>query len=186
MYQAWLNAGAARMAARRARPGRLHERTMPRLVAAMPGGTGIMSASAGVAEAIRRRRERMPRMRSATSPRLHRAARCCHGSRSASRRREDTTSCRRKQAYKYTVEATQGDVVRPLSTSQPGYYLYRDRLGFESATPWRHARRAASLPVGEDHEDEYFGKQVIYRGDDRRSACEVTFDGAPRRLRPAR
>ena len=39
-----------------------------------------------------------------------------------------------KEAYKYTVEATQGDVVVRIDI-QPGYYLYRDRLGLESATP---------------------------------------------------
>mgnify|MGYP003505448624 FL=1 len=38
-----------------------------------------------------------------------------------------------KVAYKYTVEATQGNVLVRINI-QPGYYLYRDRLGMESAT----------------------------------------------------
>ena len=94
------------------------------------------------------------------------ASRCssCRGSRSASRQAEDTF-LPPKEAYKYTVEATQGDVVVRIDI-QPGYYLYRDRLGLESATPGVTIG-VPDFPVGEDHEDQYFGKQVIYRGDDR-------------------
>ena len=51
-----------------------------------------------------------------------------------------------KQAYKYTVEATQGDVLVRLDI-QPGYYLYRDRLGLATTTPGVTIG-APSLPVG--------------------------------------
>ena len=60
----------------------------------------------------------------------------------------------------------------------PGYYLYRDRLGFESATPGVKVG-PASFPVGEDHEDDYFGKQVIYRGEIA-IGVKLEFEGAPR------
>jgi thiol:disulfide interchange protein DsbD len=82
-----------------------------------------------------------------------------------------------KEAYKYTVEATQGDVVVHIDI-QPGYYLYRDRLGLESATPGVTVG-VPDFPVGEDHEDQYFGKQVIYRGPISVSA-KLGFDGPPR------
>jgi thiol:disulfide interchange protein DsbD len=38
---------------------------------------------------------------------------------------------------------------------------------------------APSLPVGENHEDDYFGKQVIYRAT-AKIGLQVRFDGAPR------
>ena len=60
----------------------------------------------------------------------------------------------------------------------PGYYLYRDRLGFESVTPGVTVGPPA-LPVGEDHEDDYFGKQVIYRGEFA-VAMPLAFEGTPR------
>lgn len=43
----------------------------------------------------------------------------------------------------------------------PGYYLYRDRLKFavEGTEP---ALDAIRLPPGVDHNDEYFGQQVVY------------------------
>ena len=82
-----------------------------------------------------------------------------------------------KQAYKYTVEATQGNVVVRFDI-EPGYYLYRDRLGLESTTPGVTVG-APDLPVGEDHEDQYFGKQVIYRGEIA-VAAKLPFDGPPR------
>jgi thiol:disulfide interchange protein DsbD len=82
-----------------------------------------------------------------------------------------------KDAYKYTVEAKQGDVVVRFDI-QPGYYLYRDRLGLESATPGVTVG-ALDFPVGEEHEDQYFGKQVIYRGPIA-VAAKLGFDGPPR------
>jgi thioredoxin:protein disulfide reductase len=82
-----------------------------------------------------------------------------------------------KVAYKYTVEATQGNVLVRINI-QPGYYLYRDRLGMESATRGVTVG-APNFPVGEDHEDQYFGKQVIYRGEIAVAAM-LGFDGPPR------
>ena len=82
-----------------------------------------------------------------------------------------------QQAYRYTTSVTEGDLVVRFEIA-PGYYLYRDRLGFESATPGVTVG-AADLPVGEDHEDDYFGKQVIYRGPIA-VAAKLRFDGPPR------
>jgi thiol:disulfide interchange protein DsbD len=44
-----------------------------------------------------------------------------------------------------------------------GYYLYRTRFGFASATN-SVTLRDAEFPKGETHTDEYFGAQEIYRG----------------------
>ena len=66
-----------------------------------------------------------------------------------------------KSAFKVAVEAEPGVLVVNFEVA-PGYYLYRDRLGFETATPGVTLGQA-SLPVGLDHADEFFGKQVIYR-----------------------
>jgi thiol:disulfide interchange protein DsbD len=79
-------------------------------------------------------------------------------------------------AYKYTAKVAQGDLVVRLDIA-PGYYLYRDRLGFEAATPGVTIG-TADMPVGEDHEDEYFGKQVIYRGAVS-VAARLQFEGPP-------
>ena len=82
-----------------------------------------------------------------------------------------------QQAYEYQASYAQGELVVRFDI-ESGYYLYRDRLGFESTTPGVTIG-APDLPVGEDHEDQYFGRQVIYRGQPV-VAAKVTFDGPPR------
>jgi thiol:disulfide interchange protein DsbD len=82
-----------------------------------------------------------------------------------------------RAAYKFTTSVAEEALVVRYDIA-PGYYLYRDRLAFESATPGVTIG-APSLPVGEDHEDDYFGKQVIYR-DTAKIGLQVRFDGAPR------
>jgi thiol:disulfide interchange protein DsbD len=66
------------------------------------------------------------------------------------------------EAYKYEARVA-GDQLIVRYTVHEGYYLYRDKLSFESATPGV-TLGAAEFPVGLDHEDDYFGRQVIYRG----------------------
>ena len=66
------------------------------------------------------------------------------------------------EAYKYAASVT-GDQLIVRYTVHEGYYLYRDKLAFESATPGV-TLGAPEFPVGIDHEDDYFGRQVIYRG----------------------
>jgi len=82
-----------------------------------------------------------------------------------------------KLAFKHSVAIVNGELTVNYQIA-PGYYLYRDRLGFESATPGVTVG-AASFPVGEDHEDDYFGRQVIYRGDVS-IGVQLAFDGPPR------
>jgi thiol:disulfide interchange protein DsbD len=82
-----------------------------------------------------------------------------------------------QDAYPYKVSVADGGLVVRYNIVD-GYYLYRDRLGFESATPGV-TLGPPSLPVGEDHEDDYFGKQVIYRGT-AKIGLAVKFEGAPR------
>jgi len=66
------------------------------------------------------------------------------------------------EAYKYEARVS-GDQLVVRYTVHDGYYLYRDKLAFESATPGV-TLGAPEFPVGLDHEDDYFGRQVIYRG----------------------
>jgi len=66
------------------------------------------------------------------------------------------------EAYKYDAQASDGRVTVTYRVHD-GYYLYRDKLAFESATPGVTVG-APDFPAGEDHEDDYFGRQVIYRG----------------------
>jgi len=82
-----------------------------------------------------------------------------------------------RDAYRFATSVTGNELVVRYDIA-PGYYLYRDRLGFESSTPGVTIGQA-SLPVGEDHEDDYFGKQVIYRGT-AKIGLQVRFDGPPR------
>jgi len=81
-----------------------------------------------------------------------------------------------RSAYKVATSAEAGELVVRFEIA-PGYYLYRDRLGFESATPGVTLGKP-SLPVGLDHEDEFFGKQIIYR-DVANVGVPVTFSGDP-------
>ncbi len=67
-----------------------------------------------------------------------------------------------EQAFKYTVSATADAITVQWNVTQ-GYYLYRKRLGFESSTPGI-TLGAPVFPKGVDHEDEFFGKQEVYRG----------------------
>jgi len=81
-----------------------------------------------------------------------------------------------RSAYKVALSASPDELVVRFDIAD-GYYLYRDRLGFESATPGVTLGKV-SLPVGLDHEDEFFGKQTIYR-DTVKVGVPVTFSGKP-------
>jgi thiol:disulfide interchange protein DsbD len=81
------------------------------------------------------------------------------------------------EAFKYEARASDSGLAVRYRV-QPGYYLYRDRLAFESTTPGV-TLGPPQFPAGEEHEDDYFGRQVIYR-----EAVDipvpVRFDGPPR------
>jgi len=82
-----------------------------------------------------------------------------------------------RSAYQVETAVEAGRLVLRFRIA-PDYYLYRDKLGFESSTPGVSFGRP-SLPVGVDHEDEFFGRQVIYR-DTALVGIPVTFAGPPR------
>lgn len=68
---------------------------------------------------------------------------------------------RPEQAYRYVVSDT-GDALEIDWAIEDGYYLYRSELGFETPTTGVSLGQPR-LPAGESHEDEYLGKQQIFR-----------------------
>jgi thiol:disulfide interchange protein DsbD len=75
------------------------------------------------------------------------------------------------------LSAMRGQQLEVTYDIAPGYYRIRSARVRERDTR-RHAR-TPSFPAGEDHEDEYFGKQVIYRHAVT-VPMQVTFAGAAR------
>jgi thiol:disulfide interchange protein DsbD len=67
-----------------------------------------------------------------------------------------------EQAYRYTTRV-EGDRVIVAYTIQPGYYLYKKKMGVVSAASTVQVGEPL-WPKGEDHTDDYFGTQEIYRG----------------------
>ena len=65
------------------------------------------------------------------------------------------------EAYKYVVTDT-GDAFEIDWAIYEHAYLYKEKLAFESGTPGI-VLGEPELPRGIDHEDEFFGKQEIYR-----------------------
>ncbi len=65
------------------------------------------------------------------------------------------------QAFKLAVTPDSPDRVRLSWAIAPGYYLYRSRLKFSTATP-QATLGTADLPPGDTKHDEYFGDQVVY------------------------
>ncbi len=74
---------------------------------------------------------------------------------------QDEEPLRPEDAYRYVVSDT-GDALEIDWAVEAGYYLYKNKLGFESATDGIVLGQPV-LPRGLDHEDEFFGKQEIYR-----------------------
>ena len=67
-----------------------------------------------------------------------------------------------EKAYRYSV-APRGDRIVVVWTIEPGYYLYKKKMAVASTTPAVQFG-TPEWPRGEDHTDEYFGTQEIYRG----------------------
>ncbi len=65
-------------------------------------------------------------------------------------------------AYPYTVDADAREITVHLDI-QPEYYLYRNQFRFTAKTPGLELSDPI-YPVGENHYDEFFGEQEIYRG----------------------
>jgi thiol:disulfide interchange protein DsbD len=75
---------------------------------------------------------------------------------------QDEEPQRPEAVYRYAAFDT-GDAIEIDWAIEDGYYLYRNKLGFESATG-DVVFGDPRLPEGLPHEDEFFGKQQIYRG----------------------
>lgn len=65
------------------------------------------------------------------------------------------------EAFRYEL-VDAGDAVLVNWSLAPGYYLYKKKLSF-ATTSTGITLNDAVLPSGEVHEDEYFGRQEIYR-----------------------
>jgi thioredoxin:protein disulfide reductase len=65
------------------------------------------------------------------------------------------------QAYRYTTRV-EGDRVIVAWNIEPGYYLYKKKMGVVSAASTVQVGEPL-WPKGEDHTDDYFGTQEIYR-----------------------
>jgi thiol:disulfide interchange protein DsbD len=74
---------------------------------------------------------------------------------------QDEEPLRPEAAYRYVVADT-GDALEIDWAIEDGYYLYKAKLGFESATAGVTLGEP-KLPAGLAHSDEYFGEQQIYR-----------------------
>jgi thiol:disulfide interchange protein len=67
-----------------------------------------------------------------------------------------------EKAYQLSASAAGGDAVRVRFAIADGYYLYRHRMGAKSDDT-RLTLAEPQLPEGLPHDDEFFGKQQIYR-----------------------
>ena len=67
-----------------------------------------------------------------------------------------------QQVFRYKTDVD-GDQLRLHFDILDGYYLYRERFGFESGTAGVTFGPPV-FPKGETHSDEFFGDQEIYRG----------------------
>jgi thiol:disulfide interchange protein DsbD len=63
------------------------------------------------------------------------------------------------QAFMFSSERLESGETRLYWQIADGYYLYQKRLKFEGLS----ANQQPVLPAGEDHNDEYFGRQQVYR-----------------------
>ncbi len=73
----------------------------------------------------------------------------------------DEEILRAEEAFRYVVSDT-GGALEVDWAIEDGYYLYKRKLGFASATPGVTLAEP-ELPEGRRHEDEFFGVQQVYR-----------------------
>ncbi len=67
-----------------------------------------------------------------------------------------------EEVFKYTTRVENDRIVVTWNIAR-GYYLYKKRMGFESASTGSTLGEPL-WPKGENHHDEFFGDQEIYRG----------------------
>ena len=68
---------------------------------------------------------------------------------------------RPEAAFPYTIEASEAEITLTFQV-EDGYYLYRERFGFEALTD-DIILGAANFPNGQLYEDEFFGVMETYR-----------------------
>ena len=68
---------------------------------------------------------------------------------------------RPEEVFRYTAQIEAQTLVVAWDI-EPGYYLYRDKMGFSTATEGV-TLGAPTYPEGEIHSDEFFGEQIIFR-----------------------
>lgn len=74
---------------------------------------------------------------------------------------QDKEPLRPEVAYRYAAADT-GDAIEIDWVVEDGYYLYRNKMSYASGSD-SIVFGAAEMPEGLDHEDEFFGKQQVYR-----------------------
>ena len=80
------------------------------------------------------------------------------------------------EAFALRVSAAGAGAVAVTFDVAPGYYLYRERMGFDVASPPDARAGAAVLPAGKLKTDAYFGEQEVYL---RPVTVRVPVSGAP-------
>ena len=68
---------------------------------------------------------------------------------------------RPEKAFRYSVDASADDITVRWEI-EPGYYLYRERMSYATATPGV-TLGPAEMPAGKLYKDEYFGEMHIFR-----------------------
>ncbi|UCD67228.1 MAG: protein-disulfide reductase DsbD N-terminal domain-containing protein [Betaproteobacteria bacterium] len=69
-----------------------------------------------------------------------------------------------EQAFRFSAKLSSGGVLEVRYLIADGYYMYRDRFLFD-VEPGTVVLGAARFPPGQWHEDEFFGRSEIFRGD---------------------
>ena len=81
------------------------------------------------------------------------------------------------EVFLYEASANDGVIILDWQV-KPAHYLYQERFGFSTSTPGIELGEPR-YPPGLMHEDEFFGRQEIYRGDFR---IEIPYGGTAEEL----
>jgi thioredoxin:protein disulfide reductase len=93
--------------------------------------------------------------------------------------RADADLLEPEQAFRFSARLVAPRSIEVRYRVAEGYYLYKSKLVFRSE-PATVRLGQAQLPVGAWHEDEFFGRSEIYRGD---VTIRITLQAdAPRRF----
>ncbi|MEO7812783.1 MAG: protein-disulfide reductase DsbD N-terminal domain-containing protein [Usitatibacter sp.] len=70
-------------------------------------------------------------------------------------------------AFRVSARALDPATIELIYRVAPGYYLYREKFGFEVARPAGAALGKPGFPAGRMKKDPFFGEVEIYRGETR-------------------